>query len=33
METMAQTYEKAIHIVYVPGFDENDLKMTSFPDI
>ena len=31
METIAQTYEKAIHIVYVPGFDENDLKMTSFP--
>ena len=31
METIAQTYEKAIHIVYVPGFDENNLKMTSFP--
>ena len=26
METIAQTYEKAIHIVYVPGFDENNLK-------
>ena len=32
METMAQTYQEAIHIVYVPGFDESSFQMTSFPE-
>ncbi|UTY39173.1 hypothetical protein NMU03_16680 [Allocoprobacillus halotolerans] len=32
METMAQMFEQAIHIVYVPGFEDASFKIESFPD-
>lgn len=32
METIAQTYEKAVHIIYIPGFSEPAFEIPSFPE-